>query len=360
MKSSSSSSFIVRCISIFPLCGRACRRCIHFILILLLILLPFHEYYQYRFELTQWDLLLFTGLGALILGLYLAGSVDVYFTRTVERLLARGSLKLNAQESARFFDQLEVNARNWSRGVGVVVAVAMLVAFAIALSQDFTWPRAVLGIGETIFAYVAGNHLGRMVSYGLLGWQLKSRKVEVVVQPFHVDGVAGLKPVGDFYFYQAMVAAIPAIYLAVWWFLFPVWPRDYTHWENAYLVLLSIALLIEILAFMIPIWAFHRVMTGAKETWLEEADRLSSEICDLERRKESLQQPELKEALSAQIEVKTQRYWAIERMQVWPVDMKTKKRFKLNNVFLFIPLLGDIAKRTIEWKDVIELFKRLS
>jgi len=27
------------------------------------------------------------------------------------------------------------------------------------------------------------------------------------------------------------------------------------------------------------------------------------------------------------------------------------------NVFLFIPLLGDIAKRTIEWKHVIELFK---
>jgi hypothetical protein len=73
-----------------------------------------------------------------------------------------------------------------------------------------------------------------MASYGQLGWHLNSEPVEVLVQPSHVDGVAGMKPLGEFYFYQAMVVGIPAVFLAVWWFLFPIWPRDYSHWEDSY------------------------------------------------------------------------------------------------------------------------------
>jgi hypothetical protein len=181
-----------------------------------------------------------------------------------------------------------------------------------------------------------------------------------VVQPSHVDGVAGLKPVGDFYFYQAMVAAIPAIFLAAWWFLFPIWPRDYSHWEESYLVLLSAAMMAEILAFLIPIWGFHRIMVSAKEKFLKDADRLSVEISELRRGKESDQHANSKKLLSEQIESKTQRYWAIENMPTWPVDIKTKRRFKLNNLLLFIPLLGDIAKRSIDWKHVLELLNKLA
>ncbi len=63
---------------------------------------------------------------------------------------------------------------------------------------------------------------------------------------------------------------------------------------------------------------------------------------------------------AALIEDKTDCYWAIENMPTWPVDTKTKKQFKLNNILLFLPLLGDIAKRSIAWKDVLELLKKLT
>ncbi len=94
-------------------------------------------------------MLLFTGLIALLLGLYLVGSVHLRFHRTVERLLARDSLIIADDQKNLFLQELEDKARFWARCMGIVVAIAMLNAFAIALSQVFYWPRAVLGIGET-------------------------------------------------------------------------------------------------------------------------------------------------------------------------------------------------------------------
>lgn len=76
-----------------------------------------------------------------------------------------------------------------------------------------------------------------------------------------------------------MVTAIPAMFLAAWWFLFPVWPRNYSLWQDAYLALLGFAMMMEILAFLVPLWEFHRIMAAAKIRLLEEADRLGLEIC---------------------------------------------------------------------------------
>ncbi len=184
---------------------------------------------------------------------------------------------------------------------------------------------------------------------------MKKESVKIMLQPTHVDGVAGLKPIGDFFFYQAMVTAIPAIFLAAWWFLFPIWPREYSHWEDPYIILLSIAILIEILAFLIPIWSFHRIMICEKKKWLEEADRLSNEITAIEHTLESGQSL----MQSEQIEEMKKYYWSIENMAIWPVDIKTKRQFKLNNILMFIPLIGDIAKRSFDWKHILAILKQL-
>jgi hypothetical protein len=41
-----------------------------------------------------------------------------------------------------------------------------------------------------------------MASYGRLGHWLKKQEILVQVKPGYPDGVVGLKPVGDFYFFQ--------------------------------------------------------------------------------------------------------------------------------------------------------------
>lgn len=358
MEDNNTSKSKKRFIDAFPLCHKSCQRYIIYTLWLILILLPIYQYYYYRFEFLQWDLLLFTGVVAFILGLRLVADVRKRFELTLSRLMIREVLKIGGEEKNKFFDQLEENAQDWARIGGIMAAVAIIGAFVVVLLQDFFWQRALLGIAETLGAYIVGTYLGRMASYGQLGWQLEKESVEIEMQPLHVDGVAGLKPVGDFFFYQAMIVAIPGIFLAVWWFLFPIWPRDYSHWEQAYPALLSIAIVIEILAFLVPIWSFHRIMHSEKTKWLEAADRLSNEISEIQCVSESGQPLETKKIQPEQIEEMRKRYWSIENMSTWPVDIKTKRRFRLNNILLFIPLLGDIAKRSLDWKHILAILKQ--
>ncbi len=352
-------SIASRFIDKLPLCESRCRSYVIYLLLVFLLILPFHEYYRQQFNFEQWDLLLITGVASFLLGIRLYGVVRERFGLTLERLLARGTFKIDDAERDAFIDRLEMRGRLWAGIGGLVAMTAMLAAFAIVLSQKFLLSRLLLGLAEAAGAYIAGTYLGRMANYGQLGWHLKSEPVEVRIQPSHVDGVAGMKPLGDFYFYQAMVVGIAAIFLAVWWFLFPIWPRDYSAWREPYALLLGIAIAIEILAFLAPVWAFHRIMLKAKAGWMEEADRLSLEIADLRSRKESSQDPESREELALEIEEKSLRFWAIENMPTWPVDVHTSRRFRLSNLLLLVPLFGDIIGRTIKWQDIINLISKL-
>ena len=104
--------------------------------------------------------------------------------------------------------------------------------------------------------------------------------------PSRVDGVGRLKPVGEFYYFQAKIAALPAVYLIVWLLIIPAWgpERNYHEWRGPFLGFLAFVLAIEVLSFVVPTWAFHREMAAQKAAQEVEADRLSAEIVALRRR----------------------------------------------------------------------------
>ncbi len=343
-----------------PLCDYRCRAWFVKVLWLFLLLYPFHQYYNFRFQYTQWDLLLFTGVLTLILGLRLVARMPDRFRDAITRLEHRQVLEFGAMSREQLFEEIRNKGDLWARVTGLLVALAIGAAFLYALSINFAWQRSLLGFAEMIAGYVVGNYLGRMASYGQLGWHLKKRGLGIRLDPFHVDGVGGLKPVGDYYFYQAMVVAIPAIFLAVWWFLFPIWPRDYAHWENAYLGLMGLAFALEITAFILPLWSFHEIMVKQKEQWQEVADTLGNEIADLQRQLDSGAPEDAKKIALSRIKEKTERYWAIENMVTWPVDVRTRHQFRFNNILIFIPLMGDIVKRNINWDRIYEILKNLA
>jgi hypothetical protein len=89
-----------------------------------------------------------------------------------------------------------------------VTAGAVFLAFVLATHGNLAL-KATLVVLESVGAYVAGYHLGRMAGFGRLGPFLRARDCMPKVRPGHLDGMGGLKPVGDFYFFQAMVVAIP-------------------------------------------------------------------------------------------------------------------------------------------------------
>ena len=208
---------IHRLINRLPVCNTGCRKIFIKLLFVFLAVYPFYQYYLFQFNFAQWDLLLFTGVGTLIVGLRIIARMPERFRDVIMRLERRQALVLGSMSCEDLFDEVRKQGDLWARLIGLLAALALGVAFADALSKSFTWPRLLLGFGEMIAGYIAGNYLGRIASYGHFGGLLKKHGLTVKVEPSHVDGVGGLKPVGDYYFYQAMVVGIPAIFLAVWW-----------------------------------------------------------------------------------------------------------------------------------------------
>ena len=307
-----------------------------------------------------WDPLLISGIGALILGIHLSQGIPKKMKKNLMRLVNRKALNLTVETLEDFQTRIGNRAARWAHRGGLLVAISMLMALLYAFSKAFKQvPPAVklpLMLFETLGGYIAGRYLGRMASYGRLGWILKKEKISLMLEPGHLDGAVGLKPIGDFYFYQAMVAAIPAIFLGAWWLgiTFMAYHR-YQDWRRPYLGLLVIALAFEILAFLVPLWSFHREMQKQKIDFLKNADKLSRKIAEIQVQLAGPMSAEQRNVLKDQVAYMTKQYWDIEQMPTWPVDVRTRRYFTLNNIVLSLPLITKFIGGTDTWRHISEL-----
>jgi hypothetical protein len=305
----------------------------------------------------SWDMLLISGLALLVIGMWLSLRIPQKMEDALSRLVYRGVLRTTGEGLQQFKIDLQCRTTACSRTGGLIVAMAILIAFVVAFRLPFPLEEIPLTVMEVCGGFLAGWYLGRMASYGSLGLLLKKAGIALQVKPGYLDGAAGLKPIGDFYFFQAMVAGLPALFLAVWLVLIPLWPiaGRYDRWKEPYLGLLPIALGFELLAFLVPIWFFHREMQVQKTVLLREADTLGQNIVRVQNELTELRDAQQYNLLKEQLSYMTQRYWEIERMPTWPVDMKTRRRFTLNNAVLFtIPLVSSIFDEKSVWRDLLE------
>jgi hypothetical protein len=310
-------------------------------------------------SLASWDMLLISGLFALVVGLRQARLAPAKLDQTLSRLVHRGALQGTPEAQQRVRQVLRASVRTWTRRAALVVAIAIFGAFVVAMLQAGSLYRLPLAVFETYWAYIAGWQLGRMAAYGSLGAALRQAGVSVRAIPGHLDGAAGLKPVGDLFFFQSTVAAIPAVYLAVWLFLIPVWPRDYSGWRPPYIPLLALSVVFEMLAFFLPMWFFHRVMRKEKELLLETADALSERVAALEGDLAQPDQEQPRRELQERLTLMRKQYWDIENMPTRPVDTKTRRHFTLSNVALVLPLLSEAVGLTGPWRRLMDVAGRL-
>jgi hypothetical protein len=276
------------------------------------------EYRRLGLAWTRWDLMLISGVLAFIVALALAQTIPLRMSQTLDRLAKRSVFELSEEALAKLQKRMEERGQLFSKVGAVAVGLAILVAFLAAYRgiPGYEIPLTVL---EVFLGAVAGYYIGQMIAYGTLGQLSVSEKVSVSPKPGHIDRAAGLKPIGDFYFFQAMVVAIPCVYIAAWWFLIPLLPH-YQHWRNPYLGLLAVALLFEILSFLLPMWVFHLIMQHQKVKSLAEADELSKKIAELENRILRAADGRETNDLQKQLDFLREKYWEIEHMPTWPVD----------------------------------------
>lgn len=340
---------------VLPICGHRCQRNCLVLLVILLISFCGSEFLTHRASLAYWDMLLVSGVFAFIAGLWLAQSIPRRFDKCIGRLVDRGALKATQKTLLAFMQSLESALDTWARTVGLLLASAMLLAFLIALWDRFSIGRIFLTVGEVLGGYVAGTLLGRMACYGRLGRLLVRNSIKIDIVPGHLDGVAGLKPVGDFYFFQAAVVSIPAVYLALWLLVIPIWPRDYGYWREPFLGLLIVAVTIEILAFLVPLWSFHTIMQEQKKLYLATADKLSKKISGTQAKLAKADSGGVQSALKEQLSEMTKHYWAIETMPTWPVDLRTRRRFSSSNFVLLLPVISNWIGGTATWQQFIDI-----
>jgi hypothetical protein len=352
---------------------------------LILGLYSVYQFLLYGLQLSDWDFMFISGAATLIFGLQLPQGIPQRLDATLVRLVDRGALQIAGDKLSGFETGLKARAEAWAHKSGLLLVGAILLAFAVAfglrLDQissfrdlqtgslarqsvlqflepivpiiDISQP-VILTIVGVLGGYVVGRHLGRFVLYGRLGALLEAEGARLNVLPGHLDGAAGLKPVGDFYFFQAMLAAVPAIFLALWWLIIPLWPK-YAEWRGPYLGLLAIALTFEVLAFLVPLWSFHKEMQAQKSELFQKADELSQRIVEIQAELAQLDAEEPRKVLKDQLSYLTEQYWAIEQLPTWPVDSKTRRRFTFNNVALFLPLISKFFELSDPWRRFVDL-----
>lgn len=321
------------------------------------LLLPLGGYQvsKHGDEFGQWDSLLLSGLATLAIGLALAETIPGRLERTLYRLRDRGALDASDELLDRLASTLQRRSRVWGLIGAVVDAGAIFIAFVVAgrgAEDVLLWLEVCGGL-------FAGYKLGRMSSYGSLGSLLKRESYVIKARPGHFDNAAGLKPIGDYYFVQASIAAIPAAFLAGWWLLIPVVPRDYTRWRDPYVGLLVLAVGFELLCFFLPIWYFHREMERQKDEYLREADKLASQVVLLEPALTDTRSAEQAKAAKARVAEARERYQLIDEMPTWPVDPRTRQRFRTRNVLLLMPVAGQFVGKSGPWKAVFDAVSRI-
>jgi hypothetical protein len=312
------------------------------------------------------DTLLLSGWLVLLIGLELAGRAPAKLRRVLQRLRDRGVLApAEAVDSLK--GGLERAGRGWSVATGSCVACALLITTPWTLEAS-RWPIWALGLRVSdsvlliVGGAVAGSWLGRMASYGrLLGKAtLHKQKIQLRVIPSHPDGAGGLKPIGDFHLYQSMTASLPAIFLAVWVLLIslrgpnPLW--GYRSYLDQYIRLLPLAILFEVLVFVLPMSSIHAIMKSQKENvFLAEADRLFPAIATAPASLDGQADEERDAAKQRLIE----RYEELEKAPTWPVDSSIRRRFTLRNLGFLIPFIGYVVGHMPFWQQISDVFKGL-
>ncbi|MBV8539291.1 MAG: hypothetical protein JO268_01755 [Pseudonocardiales bacterium] len=293
----------------------------------------------YGAVVNSWDWLLVSGFGTWLAAVYFQFLLPEKLTETLTRLVNRGVLTGN-RDLAEFLAMLHHRARRSALACSAAFAAAMLVAWAVAFRHQLG-SHALLVTLEIIATVPVGLFVGRAVSYGLLARRLKEEGFTLTPDPDHLDGAAGLRPVGALYFYQSRLLAVPGAFLATWWLLIPFSGGRYLNWREPYAGLLLVVVATEILAFILPMLSFRRLMLRRKNELTREADELS--------RLSVRAEPD--ETVN---ERRVKRYTAIESMPTWPVDGKLRRMFGLRNALLVAPALAQFLGASQATQHLIE------
>lgn len=302
---------------------------------------------------ANWDWMAISGVATLLIGLALARSFRPAFENAVMRLRNAGTMY--EEQPSTLDSWFRERLGDWAHRTGLALAVVITLAYIAAYGLTPLRDRTEI-LASTVVAiaaaYVVGRYVGQALLFGNLYRACKESGVRLVLQPGHLDGAAGWRPLGHLYLRQALMLALPAAHLGLWWFLIPAMDQ-YEEWRNPYAWLLGVVVLCEIASFVAPMWSFHLEMSRQKTVLLKEADGLGRRVADVKAKLSNTTESTVRAQLREQLDVLTDRHSTLEHLPTWPVDSATRRRFTINNAILAVPLVASWLDQVVgSWSNL--------
>ena len=311
-------------------------------------------------DVRHWDWLYLSGVALFLVGAEMADQTGERLNSALRGLADGGVLPISDGRMRPMKVALQDTASRYQYIAGISVGLSVLVGWLFYTAGQLSYtlihnPAAI--VFESLAGVIAGRRLGRMVAYSSVWTRLEQESVAFVLLPGHPDDALGLKPVGQFFFWQSIVAGLPALYLAIWWFLIPILPPSYLQWRPVFLGLLALAIVFEMLVFLLPMRSIHQMLVLRRQGWRSEADGLIPRIGRIQAA--LLAATSGHDDLSKQLDVVLNWYRTLRRTPAWPVDPSLRRWFSFNNLALLAPFLSYLAGDPAFWQQVANVLTGL-
>ena len=312
----------------------------------------------YGADVRCWNLPNITITFALILALYLARQIDWRMREALHELWLQGTIPEAADPRAGLQERILKGRARKEAAAALLIMLVMLASYAWSeapylpsIVQALIDPGASPGATReyalsflaaatlgVLSGLVAGAFFGRLATYGSMASVLASPQTALNIRPGHFDGANGLKPVGDFYLFQALLTAIPLVWLLGWVLALPWYHSaqcfagldpgftSRLRWQfyGQWLVVASFTYF----GFIRPVLDLRRRLVRERSHLLRDRiPQIESEIAQLKGALPGTAGAEGRKALETRIHDLAREHWAIRNMSCWPMDRTTFHKY---------------------------------
>ena len=239
--------------------------------------------------------------------------------------------------------------------VGAVFAALVLQASDLSVGHTTgeRWLDACFDGLKVAIVFIVGVRLGRIAAYGIVMWTYPLLRVELFTgryrlrlnpQPGHPDKVCGLKPIGDFWTFEALALLPPLAYTLTWIGIMNS-GADWTesmglqNTHTPFVVATSILILLQVFTLWVPMLSLHRVMGAAKHDLQVRADEFAQEAATMKHTLLHGTDKDARDAAQKRHAVLLKAFADIEQVPRWPVAAGTIKA----HITQLWPVLGFIG-----------------
>ncbi len=252
-------------------------------------------------------------------------------------------------------DQFIRHASVMSFLVGMIFAILVIEGNGPTAAHGFwaQWLDHFLAALKVTFGFVVGIRLGRIAAYGIVMWAYPLIRVDLFSgqfrlrlnpQPGHPDKVCGLKPIGEFWTFEAAVLVPPLAFTLAWIAVMnagleTVIQQNLSAKHGAFVTATLILILLQIFALWVPMLSLRRVMGAAKQDLQARADQLAQEVARLKHTLLHAADKDERAAAAQRHEQLLKAFQDVEQVPRWPISAAT-----IRSHFLQLwPILGFIG-----------------